>query len=315
MVVITQGRPAILARNLDCLAAQTRPPQEVVVVDSSSEDDLFHPDPARKYPFHLVACRFPSNGMPLARNYGLARSSGELIAYLDDDCLAEPAWLEQLLVGFERHPEAAGLGGCIEDPRWSFDPASPIGRVCADGTVISNFFGDGGGLTEVDCLPGGNMCFRREALLGAGGFDPGFVATNHREDPDFCLRVRRRGGRLFYAPGARVVHLNARGKETRSAWRREFYYRYSFARNEAYFTVKHFWASGSAWKRLLVSQHLRWLKEIVGSGSLVATAAYPLSTLSQGIGIAQALLHLLRESRLGFLDHVQEAVKLGPGPA
>lgn len=235
MIVITRNRASVLRDCLDHLLVQVEPPGQIVVVDSS---DRF--EPLEMPGVDHVAFPAGKAQMPKARNEGARLSTRPLVAYVDDDCLVDPDWLQQIAQTYRNHPQFVGVGGRISDARWQYRPDLPIGKVFSDGSVVSNFFGDPGGVQEVDILPGGNMSFRRDWILRVGGFDPRYVATNHREDPDFCLRIRAAGGRIGYQPKAHALHLNARTSLGELKPWHEFYLRYSFARNEAFFLSRHF---------------------------------------------------------------------------
>src|SRR5687767_6564514 len=94
VVVPTHNRGPILARCLECLAAQTLVdrPWEVVVVDDGSHDDT----PARiaglsdRLPFPLVYMRQPNRGPAAARNAGIRAARGRLQLFIGDDILAGP---------------------------------------------------------------------------------------------------------------------------------------------------------------------------------------------------------------------------------
>lgn len=294
VVIITRNRPGILSQSLHRLQHQELPAHEVIVVDSS---DQFHAIEGLPRVRHI---HFPAGRaqMPRARNEGIRRSSGEVVAFLDDDCLADPGWLSALARSYAQFPEAAGVGGRITDSRWIFDAARPVGRVLADGQVVSNFFGDPGGVVEVDILPGGNMSFRRDWLLNVHGFDPAYVATNHREDPDLCLRIKARGGQLFYNPEAHALHLNARNLlRELSAWH-EFYLRYSFSRNEGFFLGRHF--PDSVLTRF-GQDSWRLFRSALASRSLVATACLPVHFVSFLLGLTCSMLPIRRSLKDGLM--------------
>ncbi len=115
----------VIGRALDGAAAQTHPPEEIVVVDDGSPDDLAAAiarwqdgaDPSRRPVVRLL--RKDNGGAASARNFGIDHSTGELIAFLDaDDCWA-PANLERQLTLLQQHPEV-GLSASdfwIEVPR------------------------------------------------------------------------------------------------------------------------------------------------------------------------------------------------------
>jgi len=283
VVIITRNRPTILDQCLEALLGQTMLPGEVIVIDSS---DNFA---ARQLPANWRHVHYPAGRqqMPLARNQGILLSSAPLVAFIDDDCVVAADWLEQLAGAYQLHPEYGGIGGLIIDARWAYDPGQPIGRVDSRGRVTSNFFGDPGQVVEVQILPGGNMSFRREQLIEVGGFDPSYIATNHREDPDLCLRLLKDGGRLGYQGKARALHLNARNRLGELTRWDEFYLRYSFGRNEGFFLARHYpKAAPARWLQDTCKQAWRAIR----ARSLVDGVCAGIHALSFVLGVLSFLI-------------------------
>jgi GT2 family glycosyltransferase len=307
VAVITRNRPGPLRRCLEHLSRQTVAPAEIVVVDSS--DDERSREVCQEFP-DLLYIRFPGgrHQMPTSRNLALVHSSSEVVAYLDDDCLADRDWLEWLTITYQEQPAASGVGGRISDKRWAYDPTQPIGQVDELGRVISNFFGDPGCVPEVDWLPGGSMSFRRSVLMAAGGFDPGYVATNHREDPDLCLRVRALGGKLYYQPKAHLWHLNARTTLGELRPWHEFYLRYSFARNDTYFVIKHFGDCPPAVRRTLLTDSARFVGQALRRRPAMAVATLPVFFVAKAIGLAtgfRSRFYMAHGRRINHLNSIR----------
>jgi GT2 family glycosyltransferase len=208
VVVVTYERPEYVRRCLQHLAAQTVPPVEVVVVDSSVGDDTRR----------LVAEEFPAVGYLVcpagvgatatARNIGYRHSSGDILAFVDDDAFAEADWLEALLPLFD-DPAVGGVGGrqIRGQPGEIGQGVDAIGKLRADGSLTGNFAADPGHPVEVDHLLGANMSFRRTAIDEVGGIRDGYAGTCIREETDISLRVTRAGYRLMYTPDAVVEHV------------------------------------------------------------------------------------------------------------
>lgn len=235
VVVITRDRPNSLRRCLASVAAQTTPPLEVIVVDSSGSDAsaaVAGGFPGVRY------LRFPAGrrGMPAARNAGARAARGGVVAFLDDDCEACPQWLEGL-TGAYRDPGVDGAGGRVIDPIVTL---GAFRRFLTSGEPWAEPDDGDPRPAEVDFLQGGNMSFRRDALLAAGGFDPAYAGSNYREETDLCFRLRRRSRRLVYVPEAAVTHLRAPRTDgigrALDDPRREFYH----ARNHIYFVLKNY---------------------------------------------------------------------------
>jgi len=210
VVVITFERPDFVARCLDHLRAQTYPPIEIVVIDSSLSVDTEQ----------LIRARFPgvtyrrssagAGAMATARDIGFRMTRGEILAFIDDDAFAEPDWLENLVPHY-RDPEVGGVGG--RQVRGQLGEISAgveaIGRLRPDGTLTGNFAADPGRPVEVDHMLGANMSFRRSVIEQIGGIRDGYGGTCVREETDLCLRVAHAGFRLMYTPDAVVEHVAA----------------------------------------------------------------------------------------------------------
>jgi len=93
------------------LGAQTAPPAEVIVVIDHNPKLL---DRARRaYPGALVVPNLGTRGLSDARNSGVNRAYGDVVAFLDDDAEAAPDWLERLTAPYA-DSSVAGVGGWIE---------------------------------------------------------------------------------------------------------------------------------------------------------------------------------------------------------
>jgi GT2 family glycosyltransferase len=207
-VVVTYQRPDYVARCLDHLLAQTRPIGEIVVVDSSDDDET-----ARLVADHYPGVDYVTNTLgrghtAAARDIGYRRTTGEILAFVDDDAFAEPDWLEHL-VPFYADPTVGGVGGrqIRRQPGELTDEVDTIGRLLPDGTLTGGFAADPGHPVDVDHLLGANMSFRRSAIDAVGGIRDGYGGTCLREETDVSLQVTGAGYRLVYTPDAVVEHV------------------------------------------------------------------------------------------------------------
>lgn len=268
---------------LQHLESQTRRPDQVIVVDASSNEQ----SAAVCAAFPEIE-RFPlprgRHRMPASRNLALHHATGDVVAFLDDDSMAQPGWLEALLSAYEA-PGVGGAGGRVLDPN---DPPLPdptaVGRLTADGRRIDNFGADLEAPIDVDRVRGCNMSFRRVLVAGLGGFDEGFTGSNVHEASDMCLRVRAAGHRIRFVPYALVEHLSAPREaipRDPAAVRTQFY----LARNTTYLLLKHLGPRPRIVRRLYLDDLLalpgdrpkgwlgiRWMAAHV-AGKLVGTIA------------------------------------------
>jgi GT2 family glycosyltransferase len=196
---------------------QTLPPCEIIVVVDHNPALL-----AQAYeqlPGVVVIENTEQQGLSGARNCGIAIASGEWIAFLDDDALATPDWLQSLIQGYI-HPHVWGTGGPVL-PLWSGKAPAWFPEEFY-WVVGCTYRGMAHTLQEIRNPIGANMSFRRELFRTAGGFrsEIGRVGKHPIgcEETEFCIRARQQfpGSIFLYCPQARVFH---RVPKRRSTWR------------------------------------------------------------------------------------------------
>jgi glucosyl-dolichyl phosphate glucuronosyltransferase len=213
----TERRWPDLVAAVGSVRAQTAAPAEVVLVVDHDEALLAR---ARET---LRGVRCLANrerrGLSGARNTAIAAAGGDVLAFLDDDAVAEPEWLERLLAGYD-DPRVLAAGGAVL-PRWDAGrpPAFPPEF---DWVVGCTYRGMPEAAGPVRNVIGANMSFRRDVLAAVGGFreDVGRVGAVPIgcEETELCLRARRRfpDGVVLYEPRAVVHH---RVPAERASWR------------------------------------------------------------------------------------------------
>ncbi|WP_170219219.1 glycosyltransferase family 2 protein [Nocardioides litoris] len=208
-MVITYCRAAYLRDCLAHLAGQSRPPEEVVVVDQSPDDSSR--EVVADFPFaRWVDNRVNAGRMTTSRNVGLRHVSADVVSFIDDDSLPEPAWALTLLDILDENGDLGGVGGRVDNGNYEeLTAPGPIGVVTGRGKVVGNFGSLQSVLVSVDHVVGANMSFRRELLVQLGGFREDYPGTAMGEDTDIGLRVRALGHDLGYASDAVVKHVSA----------------------------------------------------------------------------------------------------------
>jgi GT2 family glycosyltransferase len=181
----------------DCLESLTKlsyPSYEAVIVDDGSTDRTGVI--ADEYPQFKIVHQ-PNRGLSAARNVGMAAATGDIIAYLDSDAVADPDWLTYLAWKFKSTdhvgvggpnlppPEEGWLANCVASA-----PGSPTHILLDDETA--------------EHIPGCNMAFRKEALAEIDGFDTTYTAAG--DDVDICWRLQERGHTIGFSPAAIVWH-------------------------------------------------------------------------------------------------------------
>src|SRR5260370_10106064 len=111
IIIITRNRPVLLSHCLRRVFDQQYPRKEVIVVDSSFDDETERL--VAQYPEIIsVRLREQFNNMPQPRNEGFALASGDIIAFIDDDAMVYPHWLEALVAAYQDSTVGA-VGGRI----------------------------------------------------------------------------------------------------------------------------------------------------------------------------------------------------------
>ncbi len=186
-------------RTMDaCLASLeglTYPDYEVVVVNDGSCDRTL--EIAESYPNCRIVSQ-PNKGLSVARNVGAEVATGEIVAYTDSDCVADPDWLTYLVAKMEASGLAACGGPNFPPPEDSLVPAAVA---VAPGGPTHVLLSD----EVAEHIAGCNMAFRRETLLGLGGFDPVYRAAG--DDVDICWRFQDAGHLIGFSPAAMVWHF------------------------------------------------------------------------------------------------------------
>ena len=202
VVVTTCGRPHLAADAVRSVLAGELGAVEVLVIDQSDRPDSALEALATEHPsvrYRAVEER----GLSRARNLGAREARGEIVAFLDDDELAEPGWLAA-------HVAALAGAGTSTVTTGRVLPGEPEVR---DAVVPSTVLGMEPelfrGRLSRDVLAGGNMAAWRSELVAAGGFDPRLgpgTAWPAAEDNDLGLRLLDGGHTITYVPAAVVRH-------------------------------------------------------------------------------------------------------------
>jgi GT2 family glycosyltransferase len=209
VVIVNWNGERLLDECLTALAAQTlRDEMEVVVVDNGSIDDSLavlerHASLAR------VIANTTNVGFAAGCNQGIRATSAEFVALLNNDAIAEPDWLAQLVAAMRREPRLGSATSKVlaYDDRALFDNAGHV--LYADGLTrgrgrLERDRGQYEREEEVFCISGCAALLRRSMLDDVGLLDETFFA--YCEDADLGFRARLRGWRCHYVPSAVVYH-------------------------------------------------------------------------------------------------------------
>jgi GT2 family glycosyltransferase len=251
IIVVTYNRPDCVQTCLERLRRQTRLPEQIIVVDGSPDNRT--KAVCKQFPEVLYLRNEAGLGhMTRSRNIGLQQATGEIIAFIDDDSFAHPAWLEELLKPYG-DPTVGGVGGRAlrNQPDEDKQGVDQIGKLLPNGELTSNFAADPGRDLEVDHIIGCNMSWRKSVLEELGGLREIYPGTEVREETDIALRVSAAGYKLIFAHKAVVDHV---GAPQAKGQRFDIRYQYYGQRNHIVLLVANFgFASTIFWRYILHS--------------------------------------------------------------
>jgi GT2 family glycosyltransferase len=193
---------------------------EVIVVDNASADgaaDMV----AEEFPEVVLVRNATNRGFARANNQAARKAHGRYLFFLNNDTVAPPEALRQLLDFADKHPEVGMIGPRLRDARGQYQVSyrlrptlatllHRVGLVRWTGLLKRAYRRyrrqefDPERVRPVDVLMGAAMWLRREVFLACGGWDDSF--TFGGEDIDLSLRVNRRAEVVYY-PDVDVIHF------------------------------------------------------------------------------------------------------------
>lgn len=234
VVVATRNRPEQLLECLTSILEGTAPVERLIVVDNAPSDNRTEElmENRMKHDNRLLYVREDRQGLAHAHNAALPHLTTDIVAFTDDDVLAETHWLEKLVSTFAEDARAVCVTGLILPRELETLPQQWVeGNATYDKGLHRHVFDGQGASEEHPLLPyasgacgsGANMAFRTSYLLDAGGFEialgTGTVAMGG-DDLAAFYDVVASGKRLVYEPAAMVLHPHYRDY---AALRRQVY--------------------------------------------------------------------------------------------
>ena len=224
VAICTRERPEQLARLLQSLTGQVSAPDRLLVIDNAPVTPRTRELVERDFP----DCRYVveyAQGLDFARNRALRESTAEVVAYIDDDAVASPGWVQGIAATFAESPRIAICTGKVE--AWSLDSEG------------ARLFEANGGFARGDArihLPPGagqpppglprpliawsiavgsgvSMAVRRAVAAGLGGFDEALdmgAVLPGGGDLDMLWRVLEAGYEVVYEPRVHARHEHRR---------------------------------------------------------------------------------------------------------
>jgi glycosyltransferase involved in cell wall biosynthesis len=214
VIICTYNRLGLLRICIESITKLITPASdfEILIINNNSSDGTAEYCTGLKhiYPYHnwrhIVEA---SQGIAYARSRGAAEATGEIVAYIDDDCMAEPDWLHKILEFYRNNPGAMSTGGRII-PKYLVPVAEWFGRYFW-GLVGNYDLGKSVFRMKGARYPAGaNMHFRKTVFEKYGYFD-GHLGRSGKsliagEEKAMYLKLLKAGEQVYYLPQVIVHH-------------------------------------------------------------------------------------------------------------
>jgi GT2 family glycosyltransferase len=244
LIVCTYMRPQPLLKLLQSVKEQSLYPYEILIIDGSTNQETAEVVQQQSFQNLMYYSVPPEHrGLTRQRNYGIERvnSDIEIICFLDDDIFLDKDYFEQLISTYQKHPEALGVGGYINnETKWDYvggnykptikefyfdgwkrkdgsrfilrkklglDSDCPPGysSLYSHGRSVG-FLPPSGKIYEVEMIMGGVSSFRKE-VFETLKFSTYFEGYGLYEDADFSLRLAK-NGKLYINTAAKLHHFH-----------------------------------------------------------------------------------------------------------
>jgi GT2 family glycosyltransferase len=214
VVVVNFNGGAYMHRCLAAVAAQSRQPDHVIVVDNASTDGSLA-EAQQQFPQYRFVANPTNLGFAIANNQAFELCAGmevEYVALLNPDAFASPRWLEALLAAAAADPEYGSWASCLlrADLPGEVDGLGDAYHI--SGSAWRRHHGqllNVSGLADEDvfCACAAAALYRFDAVQRVGGFDPDLFC--YLEDVDLGFRLRLLGYGCRLVVGAQVEHVGS----------------------------------------------------------------------------------------------------------
>jgi glycosyltransferase involved in cell wall biosynthesis len=223
----TYKRDSILRTTLDALTRLDNAAfkYEIIVIDNACEKRVSELVDTYRELLPISYVDESASGKNAALTKGLRFASGKILVFIDDDIVASPSWLNELVAGAERNPGYDLFGGRIL-PYLSADVIDKHGLLNVDDDFIKSAYGIADwkmpeGPVSTGKIWGGNMAVRRSVFEAGINFNPALGPAGNNYimcgDTEFLERAAHHGFKGLYLPEALVYH-QIRQEQLNIAW-------------------------------------------------------------------------------------------------
>lgn len=228
-VICTYNRYDVLEKAIKSLQMQTLALSnfEILIIDNSP--DFINSKEVKKTYKHIENLKYiieKTPGLSNARNIAAEHAKSDFVAFMDDDAIATPQWLEKILEAIETFGDEVDVVGGRIDPIWGKPRPEWLGDELLGHVSVVNWGGSCRAAAKDEWFAGANITFRVKALQKHGGFainlgrKGGGATLLSNEESDLINKIRASGHLLIYQPDAKVDHLVEEKRLKRSWFRR-----------------------------------------------------------------------------------------------
>ncbi len=204
VIIATYNSKDLLMQCLRSIEGQDFPKNkyEVIIVDDGSEDGTLEAIRRREWKITVKGIKQNRKGPATARNLGVRKSIGEILAFTDADCVAPSKWIKNLVDFYKKNPDIVGIGGPLKPSKRNLVAKleilkNKILHGMSNGKVI--------GGEEVPVGFTNNMSYKAEVFRKFKGFDERF-SKPAGEDFDLKQRICKAGYKVAYIPNP-IIHM------------------------------------------------------------------------------------------------------------
>jgi GT2 family glycosyltransferase len=232
VIICTYNRHKCLDHCLKSIKRQNYQNFEIIVVNGPSTDDT--ENLLKKCKDIRVIQQKILTGISAARNCGISMARGDIVAFIDDDAVADKNWLQSLVGGY--HEATVGcVGGIVYEPgKTSVQFENGIVNKSGVSFTVRSLNSPAKKNQFPYCM-GTNCSFNKNILHQVGGFDPYF--RYHLDESDLCVRIVQAGFKIIFQNDAAVIHYSAEGNNRISP---DNLNSYEIYKNSMYFILKNF---------------------------------------------------------------------------
>jgi len=228
VVICTHNGAKTINRAIQSLIKQSLPQNtfEILIIDNASTDNTEAVVRRLNDVKNLRYFFEPKLGLSNARNKGWMNAEGKYVAYLDDDAIAGPDWLERILNAFLSVPTAGAVGGKV-DPVWEVAPPPWVNDLLKRFLSLLDWSETPVVLDDRQYLVGTNICFPRMILDKYSGF-PADLGRKGKtlisnEEIELIKKIKKDNYAVYYDPRIRVEHIINSSRLKPNWFRRRFF--------------------------------------------------------------------------------------------